>query len=503
VNNLHRLERKLLHALRNRGTLSFKEVENITSLSQASITKGASWLLSKGLVKITETRKDLIKLGDRGLTFLEQGFPERRILKFILRHEGESRLKEIQKLSDVDSEEINAAIGWASKKKWIKITRINGEIVLKAEKEPELGLDERVVEFISRKQIPIDEVPTELQPGIQLLKQRPNTVILDREVKRYLTLTETGIKTAQKVKEIEEISQLTPELIKNGRWRSIKLRKYDVTAPTAEVWPGKEQPYLKFLNDVKAKLVSLGFKEMEGSLVEISFFNCDALYMPQDHPAREIHDMYFAKNPKYADLSAYKVFLDRVKRAHENGGDTGSKGWRYDFSDQKAKRIILRSQGTASSARTLMSKNLEIPGKYFSIARCYRPEVVDRTHLPEFNQIEGIVIDESLTFRDLLGVLERFALEIAKADKVRFKPDYFPFTEPSVELAAYKEGLGWIEFGGAGIFRPEMTIPLGIKVPVIAWGLGVDRLFMTKAKIDDIRQLFTHDLEWLRRKELI
>jgi phenylalanyl-tRNA synthetase alpha chain len=145
---------------------------------------------------------------------------------------------------------------------------------------------------------------------------------------------------------------------------------------------------------------------------------------------------------------------------------------------------------------------LEIPGKYFAIARCYRPDVVDKTHLSEFNQVEGIVVDEGLTLRDLLGVLERFALDIAGADKVKFRPDYFPFTEPSVELVAYKKGYGWLEFGGSGIFRPEVTLPLGVKVPVLAWGLGVDRLFMMKAGIDDIRYLFSQDLDWIRRMEL-
>jgi phenylalanyl-tRNA synthetase alpha chain len=136
------------------------------------------------------------------------------------------------------------------------------------------------------------------------------------------------------------------------------------------------------------------------------------------------------------------------------------------------------------------------------MARCYRPEVSDKTHLNEFNQVEGIVIEENLTLRDLLGVLEKFALEIAGADEVKFKPDYFPFTEPSVELSAYKKGYGWIEFGGSGMFRPEVTQPLGIKAPVLAWGLGIDRLFMMKAGIDDIRQIFSHNLNWIRKKEM-
>ena len=282
----------------------------------------------------------------------------------------------------------------------------------------------------------------------------------------------------------------------------MKLRKYDVQAPVAKSWPGKKHPYLSFLEEVRAKLVTLGFKEMTGTSVEVSFFNFDALYTPQDHPAREEVGIYFVKDPQFGDISAYDAAVKNVKVTHENGWTTGSSGWGYKYSLQEAKRLILRGHGTCLSARTLLSNDLEVPSRYFSIARCYRPEVVDKTHLSEFNQVEGIVVDESLTLRDLLGVLSKFALEIAGADKVRFKPDYFPFTEPSVELSAYKEGYGWVEFGGSGIFRPEVTLPLGIKVPVIAWGLGVDRLFMMRAGIDDIRDIFSQNLDWLRRKQV-
>jgi len=303
----------------------------------------------------------------------------------------------------------------------------------------------------------------------------------------------------QLVETVEEVSQLTPELITSGKWRTVTFRKYDIKAPVASVWLGKKQPYNSFLDDLKIKLVTLGFKEMEGPIVEFMFFNCDALFMPQDHPAREIHDIYFVKTPNSGDLTRYSLYVNNVKLTHEKGWKTGSEGWNYKFSMHETKRFILRSQGTALSARMLINEKIEIPGKYFSITRCYRPDVVDRTHLTEFNQVEGIVVSPNLTFRDLLGVLEKFAIEIAGADRVRFRPDYFPFTEPSVELSAYKKGVGWLEFGGAGMFRPEVTLPLGITVPVIAWGLGVDRLFMMKAGINDIRELFTHDLEWLRQ----
>jgi phenylalanyl-tRNA synthetase alpha chain len=344
----------------------------------------------------------------------------------------------------------------------------------------------------------------ELSDGLTVLKERPNAITLSEQGTRFIRLTNRGLALSQQIgEEKEEVSQLTPELITSGKWRRVAFRKYNIKAPVMSVWSGKKQPYKRFLDDLKWKLVALGFKEMEGPTVEFMFFNCDALYMPQDHPAREIHDIYFVKHPSQGNLSSYSALVKNVKATHESGWKTGSKGWGYKFSLEETKRLILRSQGTALSARMLINEKLAIPGKYFSITRCYRPDVVDRTHLTEFNQVEGIVVSADLTFRDLLGVLEKFAIEIAGADKVRFRPDYFPFTEPSVELAAYKKGVGWLEFGGAGMFRPEVTMPLGINVPVIAWGLGVDRLFMMKADINDIRELFTQDLEWLRRQKVV
>ena len=200
-------------------------------------------------------------------------------------------------------------------------------------------------------------------------------------------------------------------------------------------------------------------------------------------------------NPKKGILPKAD-YVSLVQRAHEEGCDTGSKGWRYKWSPETSARLVLRAHGTSVSARTLV--DLPVPSKFFSISRCYRPDTVDITHLAEFNQVEGIVTDPSITFRDLLGILKTFAVDIAESDNFIFKPDYYPFTEPSVELSVIDPNLGPVEFGGAGIFRPEVTRPFGIKTPVIAWGLGIDRLFMVKHGITDIRELFSHKLEWLR-----
>jgi len=294
----------------------------------------------------------------------------------------------------------------------------------------------------------------------------------------------------------EEVSQLTPDLLKDGAWRGKTLRKYNIGLRPARVFGGKKHPYRAFLDEVKTRLVSMGFEEMRGSLIENEFWNMDALYMPQFHPAREIHDVYFVREPRES-RPIPEPFAANVAQVHESGKGAGSVGWRYPFDAARARRLVLRSQGTAVSART-MAAGPKIPGKYFSIARCFRYDQVDATHAPDFFQVEGIVLGEGITFRTLLGLLRLFAGEVARAPEVKFLPAYFPYTEPSVELHVKHPKLGWMELGGAGLFRPEVTLPLGVTVPVIAWGLGLDRMAMMALGIRDIRDLFTPDLEQIR-----
>jgi len=266
---------------------------------------------------------------------------------------------------------------------------------------------------------------------------------------------------------------------------------------------------------------------MEGPLIESEFWNMDALYMPQFHPAREIHDVYYVAPPRgeangplplvavgatVSELNATSrglfdetipdTLISRVASAHENGATAqGSTGWGYRFDAQRTRRLILRSQGTAVSARKLAS-GPAIPGKYFSISRCFRYDQVDATHAPDFFQIEGIALGEEMNLQVLLGLLTLFAQEIALAKETRFLPAYFPFTEPSVEMHVSHPKLGWMELGGAGLFRPEVTEPLGIDVPVIAWGLGLDRLAMMALQLSDIRDLFSADLGLFRERPM-
>jgi phenylalanyl-tRNA synthetase alpha chain len=486
------------------GNSSFEELVESTGQNGGAVARALTTLQEGQLVKITENERTLLRLTDEGLNYAKTGLPERRLIQAVLELGGEATLDQAAKRANVPEQLASVALGWIKRSRWCEVTSQLQKVVLRAAGIPDKTDLERTLETVmSKPDLPLEDLPPPLRDCAEALKKR-QLLQTKKQTKRYVELTTQGWKALEQGITVPTgISDLTPELIVTQQWKSANFRKYNIEAPVTPTWPGKKQPYRQFLDDLKTRLITLGFKEMNGPIVELMFFNCDALFMPQDHPAREIHDLYFVKTDELGDLGEDARFLKPVAATHENGWKTGSTGWKYHYSRNEAVKLILRSQGTAISARTLVSKDLKIPGKYFSIARCFRPDQVDRTHLTEFNQVEGIVVGAGLSLRDLLGVLERFAIEIAGADKVRFKPDYFPFTEPSVELQAYKEGYGWLEFGGSGIFRPELTLPLGIKVPVLAWGIGVDRLFMMKANLDDIRMLFAQDLDWVRKQKAL
>ncbi|MEE9595088.1 MAG: phenylalanine--tRNA ligase subunit alpha [Candidatus Hydrothermarchaeales archaeon] len=414
----------------------------------------------------------MYRLTEEGSKYLREGLPEMNLMDAL-----KEPMTIVEARGRVDN--FSIALQWCKKNGWVKV---EGGTLYLEESPQEIPEMKGLQDIHEGKEI--DE---------KLLSILISRVLVEKA-------KEDIIARAQKLAE-KEITHLPEELIKTGLWDKARFKPYNVEVTGRRIYPGKRQPYQRFVEGMKRKLVELGFEEMTGPLVESEFWNFDALYQPQDHPARDWTSTYELKQPATGDLPP-KEIVERVKETHENGWTTGSTGWGYRWDPSKAMRLLPRAHGTCLSARTLAS-NPSVPGKYFAIARCYRPDVLDATHLIEFNQAEGIVLDESLNLQNLLGILEIFAKEIAGAEKVKFIPDYYPFTEPSIQLSAYHSELGWIEFGGSGIFREELTKPLGVDVPVIAWGIGIDRLAMFKLGVKDIRYLFSRDLKWLRESKVV
>ena len=431
----------------------------------------------------------MYELTEEGEDYLKNGLPEKQLLDFIV---NEKPLDEVSKFP-----KSQIAIGWAKKNGWITI---DNNVVRLTEDGKKASREKNNTEESLEK---ISKSENAEQEAVKVLLSR-NLIREAKEIhveERKLSIWQKILSLFSKKKTGEEwkVGQINP--IKTGEWKNIPFRKYDVNAPAPKLYPGKKQPYIQVMEMVREKLIGLGFQEMKGPMVELSFWNDDALFMPQDHPARGIHDVLFLKNPTTGILPDENL-VAKVKATHEGGWVTESTGWGNVWSKEEASKLLMRSQGTAVSARTLY-ENKDKPAKYFMIDRNFRYDIIDAQHLMEFDHCEGIVIGENMTFRHLLGFLKEIA-ELFGAEKIKFKPGYFPFTSPSCELYVYYDRLGWVEAGGAGMMRPEVLRPLGLeKSQVLAWGLGIGRLAMIALGIADIRMLYSDDLEWLRNKEIV
>ena len=433
----------------------------------------------------------MYKLTEEGSDYLKNGLPEKQLLKFI---GNEKPMSEVVKFP-----KSQISVGWARKNGWITIE--NGIVKLTDSGKNAINNkteEEQALENIDKK----GEAEQEM---IKTLLSR-NLIFESKEIdveKPRLSFWQRFRRPSNKEeskKEIAEIAQLTPDMIKSGEWKNKPFRNYNVNAPAPAFFGGKKQPYIQFLEDIRERLIGLGFQEMKGPMVETLFWNSDALFMPQDHPARSVHDIFYLKRPSQGVLPDENL-VAKVKATHEGGWITESTGWGGTWSKEEAAKLIMRSQTTAVSARTLFEMG-DKPGKYFTIDTNFRPEAIDAHHLAEFAQCEGIVVGENLTLSHLLGFLKEIA-EAVGIKEVKYKPAFFPFTEPSAELYG-KMGGKWIELGGSGLFRPELLKPLGINnSQVLAWGLGIGRLAMIKLGIDDIRMLYSDDLEFLRNVPMV
>jgi len=523
IKNLHPLEVRILLNYKKGDELTIEKVEQDLGFKPGNGNQALSWLSGKGLV--SEIRREtavFYELTDLGREWKEKGSPEERIIELVKSKFGGAagsvlKLPGIAQALNIENKDIGSAFGSLSK---AGLLAMDGDknVVMQKEPSPEhfavlrgllaKGLNSAIAEAS------LNAAEKTAMSGIAKKRGAADAPFrqIDRETVYFgFATAEDGsvpaAAAADALKQAgitgDEVGSLTQAMLEDGSWKGKTFRSYNVKTPPVRLTPGRSNPYAKFLENVKDKLTSLGFEEFDGPLVETEFWNSDALFMPQFHSARDIHDAYSIADPAGSTKDGVarakaidEPWLSNVAFAHENGGKTGSRGWNYGFDRDFTKRLILRSQGTVLSAKQLPTA--KIPGKYFGIARCFRYDRVDATHLPDFYQTEGIVLGENVNLRTLLGMLEMFAVEVAGAKEVKYVPGYFPFTEPSVEVHIKHPVLGWFELGGSGIFRPEVTASLGVDVPVAAWGIGIDRMALMALGLNDLRELFSHDIENVR-----
>ena len=499
--SLHQYERRALPEIEHAPTVA--ELVSKTGLKEVEVVRALQWLENKNAIVVSIKPQEWIFLEKNGEEYAQKGLPERRFLLVV--QEKPVAVSRLAEKTGLNREEVNICLG---------LLRQRGFILLLKEKDLSVKITDsgkRALhaqfpeELLLKKVFPLHlgQLTVAERKIVDELRKRKAIVRLEVQKIKRAELTDIGRKLLDMgIRDENIIDTLTPQLIVSGQWKKKSFRRFDVTSPVPQIMLGKKQPYRAFLDQVRQKFLALGFQEMSGPVVENEFWNMDALFMPQFHSARDIHDAYYIKEPRSGKVD--DVIIKRVQAAHETGGDTGSTGWKYGFDVERTKRHVLRSHDTAISSRILASSDLQIPGKYFQMVRCFRHDVIDATHLPDFNQIGGFVIEEGMTFRHLVGLLRMFAEEFAQTKEIKLVPGYFPFTEPSVELYAKHPQLGWIELGGAGMFRPELVKPLvGKPVSVCAWGLGVDRLGMFNLGLKDIRQLFSSDIDFLRKSRVM
>lgn len=283
------------------------------------------------------------------------------------------------------------------------------------------------------------------------------------------------------------VTTLTSELLVSDQWRHVKLKPYNIHDAVPNLRYGKPAVLTQCIQHIRDIFLNMGFDEMSGYIVETAFWNFDVLFTPQDHPARDEQDTFYLNHPHHLPLPTETDLVQQVKQTHE-GNYSGQ------WTEAEASRAILRAHTTSSTARKLHQLR-GTPGKYFSIDKVFRNETVDRTHLSEFHQIEGVVIGELLSVRTLMGYLTYFYQRLG-FEKVKFKPTYNPYTEPSLEVFAYHPpSQKYLEVGNSGLFRPEMLNPLGCEgVSTIAWGLGLERIAMLLYGVEKLSELVGPDI---------
>lgn len=499
LEQLSYFEKKVLKALNELKRAGPEEIRRKSGLGQlVEVMNASSWLQAKGLVKIEEViRKSYVLKSPQAST---KPLPERAAIEVLDKsHGGKGSMADLMKTGRFTNEEVAIALGWIRKKGWGEVTKIGQDTIIALSDKGrkallEKGEDELLIERMAQKgEVKETEAGKET---INALKQRKEIIVEKHGATKTISLTEEGARIASLPFEIkEEVAQLTPELIQTGRWKEVEVRRYDVKAFAPTTYGGRRHPLTLLLDKTRSVFLNMGFKEITGNFVESAFWNMDVLFTAQDHPARDLQDTFYVKNPERLDLSEDEELLEKVKKVHENGWTTGSLGWRYKWSRAEAEKALLRTHTTVDSVRYI-AKNPKPPFKVFTIGRIFRNEAMDSTHLPEFMQIEGIVCEKGANFDMLCGLLREFYKRMG-IDQIRLRPGYFPYTEPSVEVEINWNGQ-WMELGGAGVFRPEVTAPLGVDEPVLAWGLGFERLAMLIWGLKDIRDIYISDVDWLK-----
>ncbi|MFB6096958.1 MAG: phenylalanine--tRNA ligase subunit alpha [Haloferacaceae archaeon] len=480
---------------------TIEQLAEATDRKPETVTGAVFDLRDEGLVAVEEDVLSAATLTDEGRQYVEAGLPEVRLYRAAVdagATDEPAGMGEVIGAADLEGQAVDIALSNYARKGYGEIDA--GQITAEASADPETDPEALALETLAEGGAVDDEAV------LERLESR-GLVDVDERTVRRVTLTDAGVTALMEgVEAAETVDRLTPELLTSGEWRDVEFTEYNVEADAPAVQDGKVHILRQTAERVTDVLVGMGFQEMEGPHADAEFWINDCLFMPQDHPARTHWDQFALDVPPMQDLPADLV--ERVAAAHREGvGDDGD-GYHSPWTEEVAREVDLRGHTTSLSMRYLSGEaigDLEPPQRFFSVEKVYRNDTLDPTHLLEFFQIEGWVMAEDLSVRDLMGTFEEFYAQFGITD-VEFKPHYNPYTEPSFELFGRHPETGeLIEIGNSGMFREEVLEPLGVECDVMAWGLALERLLMLMYGFDDIRDVHGTlcDLELLRETEVV
>jgi phenylalanyl-tRNA synthetase alpha chain len=478
---------------------SVDQLADDTGLPVPTVTGAAFELESEGLVAVEEHRREALELTEEALTYLEEGLPEVGLYRAALEAGGDVDPVEMGRVlgeADLADDAVDIALSNYARKGYGSIE--SGRVAADPDADPDADPEAAALSAIDRGEDPATDVLDRLD-GRGLVERSSSTV-------RLVTLTDDGVTALMEGIEVTDaVTELTPEMLTSGEWRDAEFESYNVEADAELEYGGRVHPLRRMAERVKEVLVGMGFQEMQGPHADAEFWINDCLFMPQDHPARTHWDQFALDVGPMSDLP--EELVEAVERAHREGVGEDGEGYHSPWSEDVARSVDLRGHTTSLSARYLArvaQGDLEPPQRYFSVEKAYRNDEIDATHLLEFFQIEGWVMAEDLSVRDMMGTFTELYEQFGITD-LRFKPTYNPYTEPSFELFGEHPVTGEVvEIGNSGIFREEMLEPLGVEADVMAWGLALERLLMLVTGAEDIRDVHGTlvDLDYLRTEEV-
>lgn len=508
IAKLHPLERKVLPYLSS--VFTVHELVSMTGMQEVEVMRALQWLQNKELVTITEVIEEIVELDKNGKEYVEKGLPERRFLKIL--GDQPVTLEFIQKGSNLDKDEMTVCLGLLKKRGLMNIHK-DKEVAVSITEAGRQALKKKSAEERLLDSLRTPRNVTTLTPEehgiVKELFTRKEIIKKDIIKIKSAALTEKGKNLLTYSLEKEYTEQVTSELLQSGKWKSHSFRHYDVSINVPAISGGKQHIITQAISYIKQIWLDMGFVEMTGNLVQTSYWDLDSLFVPQDHPARQMQDTFFIKDGKNIAEGKLPEDFAKIRDIHEKGGKTGSTGWQTPWQEAEAKKVLLRTHTTVLSAQKLAeigqtkTVHKKLPLKFFNVGRVFRNEALDWKHLFEFHQVDGIVIDSDANLKHLKAYLRLFFGKMGYP-KIRIRPAYFPYTEPSLEVEVWhSKKQQWIELGGAGIFRPEVVVPLlGHDIPVLAWGLGLERIIAEYYHLTDIRDLYKNDMKQLQSMKI-